>query len=116
MCVSNRRQRSLPHLLHLVKKGVNISKVGHSHLAYRSFTRFDENEFLNDFSNAPFDKVYNRTDPDEALATWYTVFLKVLDEHAPEKKRRIKYSFRPEWLTLEIKYWMQCVTEMIFLN
>ena len=44
----------------------------------------------------PFDKVYNHTDPDEALATWYSVFLKVLDKHAPQKKRRIKYSFKPD--------------------
>ena len=76
--------------------------MGHSHLIYRSFARFDESEFLNDLNNAPFDKVYNHTDPDEALATWYSVFLKVLDKHAPQKKRRIKYSFKPGWLTLEV--------------
>ena len=76
--------------------------MGHSHLIYRSFARFDESEFLNDLNNAPFDKVCNHTDPDGALATWYSVFLKVLDKHAPQKKRRIKYSFRPGWLTLEV--------------
>ena len=84
------------------KKSVKIPKVGHSHLTYRSFARFDESEFLNDLNNAPVDKVYNHTDPDEALATWYSVFLKVLDKHAPQKKRRIKYSFKPGWLTLEV--------------
>ena len=93
------------------KKSVKIPKVGHSHLTYRSFARFDESEFLNDLNNAPFNKVYNHTDPDEALATWYSVFLKVLDKHAPQKKRRIKYS--DGW---HRKYWMQCVTEIIFLN
>ena len=50
------------------KKGVKIPKVGHSHLTYRSFARFDESEFLNDLNNAPFDKVYNHTDPDEAAS------------------------------------------------
>ena len=83
-------------------KCVKIPKVAHSHLTYRSFARFDESEFLNDLNNAPFDKVYNHTHPDEALATWYSVFLKVLDKHAPQKKRRIKYSFKPGWLTLEV--------------
>ena len=68
------------------KKGVKIPRVGHSHLTYRSFARFDESEFLNDLNNAPFDKVCNHTDPDEALATWYSVFLKVLDKHVPQKK------------------------------
>ena len=60
-CACNRRQRPLPHLPHLVKKrkkkekkGVKIPKVGHSHLKYRSLARFDESEFLNDLSNAPF--------------------------------------------------------------
>ena len=76
--------------------------MGHSHLTYRSCARFEESEFLNDLNNASFDNVYNHTDPDEALATWYSVFLKVLDKHAPQKKRRIKYSFKPGWLTLEV--------------
>ena len=84
------------------KKGEKIPKVGHSHLTYRSFARFDESGFLNNLNNAPFDKVYNHTDPEEALATWYSVFLKVLDKHPPRKKRRIKYSFKLGWLTLEI--------------
>ena len=96
------------------KKGVKIPKVGHSHLTYRSFARFDESEFLNDLNNAPFDKVYNHTDPDEALATWYSVFLKVLDKRAPQKKRRIKYSFKPGWLTLEVLDAMRY--KIIFLN
>ena len=84
------------------KKGVKIPKVGRSHLTDRSPARFDESEFLNDLNNAPFDKVYNHTDPHEVLATWYSVFLKVLDKHATQKKRRIKYSFKPGWLTLEV--------------
>ena len=66
------------------KKGVKIPMVGHAHLTYMSFARFDESEFLSDLSNAPFDKVYNQTGA--ALATWYSVFLKVLDKHAPPKK------------------------------
>ena len=76
--------------------------MGHSHLTYRSFARFDESEFLNDLNNAPLYKTYNHTDPDEVLASWYSVFLKVLDMHAPQKKRRIKYSFKPGWLTSEV--------------
>ena len=60
--------------------------MGHARLTYRSFARFDESEFLSDLSNAPFDKVYNHTDPDAALATWYSVFLKVLDKHVLLKK------------------------------
>ena len=76
--------------------------MGHARLTYRSFARFDESEFLSDLSNAPFDKVYNHADPDKELATWYLVFFNVLYKHAPQEKRRIKYSFRPGWLTLEI--------------
>ena len=86
-------------LLHLFKKKRGKKRC---QVTYRSFARFDESEFLNDLNNAPFHKVYNHTDPDEALATWYSAFLKVLDKHAPQKKRRIKYSFKPGWLTLEV--------------
>ena len=96
------------------KKGVKIPKVGHSHLTYRSFARFDESEFLNDLNNAAFDKVYNHTDPDEALATWYSVFLKVLDKHAPRKRGESNIPSNLDgW---HWKCWMQCVTEIIFLN
>jgi len=70
------------------KKGVKIPMVGHAHLTYMSFARFDESEFLSDLSNAPFDKAYNHTDPHTALATWYSVFLKVLNKHAPQKKEK----------------------------
>ena len=82
--------------------------MGHSHLTYRSFARFDESEFLNDLSNAPFDKVYNHADPDKELATWYSVFLKFLDKHAPQKKEN----------QILLQTWMADIgsTEIIFLN
>lgn len=84
------------------KKGVKIPKLGHTVLTYRSFAKFNEVLFLEDMRSAPFSEIYNKTNPDDALKTWYSTFREVLDKHAPKRSRRIKYSYRPGWITPEI--------------
>ena len=83
-----------------------------STITYRSFAKFDEIAYLADLRGAPFSEVYNHTDPDDALNTWYSIFNNILERHAPQKKKRIKYPVKPEWLTLE--YGMPCTTGIIF--
>ena len=45
----------------------------------------------------------NCTDPDKALATWYTVYLTVVYRHAPLKRKRLKHQKLPPWLNKDIK-------------
>ena len=60
--------------------------------------------------------MYNYTDPDDALNTWYSIFNNILERHAPQKRKRIKYLAKPEWLTLKIqdamRFWdyLLCLT------
>ena len=79
-------------------KGVKIPKLGHTLLTYRSFAKFDEIAYLADL----------RSGPDDALNTWYSIFNNILESHAPQKRKRIKYAVKPEWLTPEIRDAMRC--------
>ena len=50
---------------------------------------FNKAAFFNDLHWAPFTEVLNCTDPDKALATWYNVYLTVVNRHAPLKRKRV---------------------------
>ena len=77
-------------------------KHSHTYITYRSFKKFDKDHFLSDLSEIPFGEVYNETDPDTALSVWYTLFLPVLDKHAPIRRKRVKNRAQPQWLSKEI--------------
>ena len=98
------------------KKGVKIPKLGHTLLIYRSFAKFNEDKYIGDLRNAPFSDVYNHTDPDDALNTWYSFFNKILDKHAPQKMKRTKHPVKPEWLTPEIRDAMRHRDYLLRLN
>ena len=79
-----------------------VKKGGHTFITYRSFKRFNENDFLFDLSNAPFSDIYNESDPNNALSMWYQTFLTVLNKHAPLKRKRVKHAVLPPWLNQDI--------------
>ena len=68
-----------------------------------SLAKAYEITYLADLRSAPFSEVYNHTDPDDALNTRYSIFNNVLERYAPQKRKRIKYPVKPEWLTPEIR-------------
>ena len=49
-----------------------------------------------------FTEVLNCTDPDNALATWYNVYLTVVNRHAPLNRKRVKHPKLPPWLNKDI--------------
>ena len=75
----------------------------HSYISFRSFKHFNKAVFFNDLHWAPFTEVLNCTDPDKALATWYNVYLTVVNRHAPLKRKRVKHPKLPPWLNKDIK-------------
>ena len=74
----------------------------HTFVSYRSFKHFHKENFLMDLKEVSFISVYQESDPNNALAVWYSLFLPILDKHAPLKRKRIKSKKPPEWLTPEI--------------
>jgi len=74
----------------------------HKTISYRNFKHFDDNKFLEDLCKQPFDNIGNINDTSKALETWYSLFLEILNKHAPEVQRRIKKQKQPDWLNDEI--------------
>ena len=44
----------------------------------------------------------SQTDSNMNFTTWNTLFLSVLNKHAPIKEKRVKRTSKPVWLTEEI--------------
>ena len=58
--------------------------------------------FLRDLSSAPFAAVLEVSDPTTVLATWYEAFLRVIEKHAPLRRKRVKHPTLPQWLSPDI--------------
>ena len=98
---------------YLVECNVNFrmhrsSMKCHTYIRYRSFKHFSKDHFLSDLAQAPFGLIYNHNNPDEALETWNSVFLSVVNKHAPLRRKRVKHQQLPPWLTKDI---MQAMAE-----
>ena len=74
----------------------------HTTIQYRCFKNFDRDMFRYDLSLANFSIVYNCTDPNDALNSWYNVFLPIADKHAPIRRKRVKHQTLPGWLNKDI--------------
>ena len=53
-------------------------------------------------SLASFASVFSFSDPNLVLTAWYEAFLPVVEKHAPIRRRRVKHSTLPQWLSPEI--------------
>lgn len=74
----------------------------HQTITYRSFKNFDENAFKADLQEVPWETVERFDNIDEAVDVWNSMFLEIVNKHAPMKSHRIKRKYQPEWLTPEI--------------
>ena len=78
-------------------------KDTHIYTTFRTFKHFNKDSFLTDLSFAPLPNVYNYSDPNLALNCWYSIFLPILNKHAPFIHRRVKHAKFPQWITHEIR-------------
>ena len=74
----------------------------HTTIEYRCFKNFDQNRFLFDLSLCDFSTVYQYSDPNMALKSWYDIFLPLLNKHAPIRKKRVKQKQFNESITPDI--------------
>ena len=74
----------------------------HEYITYRSFKKFNEEDYLKDLSTIPWD-IIDSTDIDMMLEKWYDLFLCVVNMHLPIKQRRVKFRNQPEWFGNDIK-------------
>ena len=74
----------------------------HHTITYRSFRHFDENMFIKDLAEVPWETIAAFDKVDDMVQTWNDLFLEIVNKHAPIKTNRVKRKHQPEWLTSEI--------------
>ena len=79
-----------------------VHKYSHQTITYRSFKHFDQQEFINDLSQIPWEILDSFDDVSECVQVWNLLFLEVVNKHAPLKQHRVKKGHQPEWLSPEI--------------
>ena len=84
------------------KISMQVTKITHHTIKYRSFKKFEETKFIEDLQAIPWDVVNIFEDVDDALETWYSLLFEVIDKHIPLKHHRVKRKNQPTWLTTEI--------------
>ena len=62
-----------------------VGNKTHQVIKYRSFKHFDELKFLRDISLVPWEIILNFDKVDDNVSIWSTLFLEILDKHAPIK-------------------------------
>ena len=79
-----------------------VHKYSHQTITYRSFKHFDQQEFINDLSQIPWEILDSFDDVSECVQVWNLLFLEVVNKYAPLKQHRVKKGHQPEWLSPEI--------------
>ena len=64
--------------------------------------RFNENAFLKNLSDQPWFLMDIYDDPDDSTQLFLDLFQKVLDKHAPHRKKRVKRVNQPSWINPDI--------------
>ncbi len=75
----------------------------HNMMKFRSYKDFNEEAFVEDLYNVPWNLLDTFDDPDDALDSWKVMFMEVVDQHAPVKERRVKKAKQPDWFSDDIK-------------
>ena len=72
-------------------------------ISVRNFKHFDRNEFLDDWKLAHFDEIKNYSnDANEMWLSWKSLYIDILNKHAPVTNVRLKGSTLP-YMTKDLK-------------
>ena len=85
-----------------------VNSHSHQTITYRSFKHFDENAFINDLRQIPWEILESFNDVSECVQIWNILFLEIVNKHAPLKQHRVRKERQPEWLSPEI---IDCIKE-----
>ena len=86
---------------------IDRSGSGHKTVTYRKFKNFSSESFRNDIASQRWDDLLNFEDPNDMWLAWKTLFLNVVDKHAPLRTKRVRPSKCP-WITPQLK---KCMCE-----
>ena len=59
--------------------------------------------FIRDLIASPISKVYNLSDPNDAMEYWIKSFSDVYNKHAPFKTKRVRQKAKLTWLSADLQ-------------
>ena len=89
-------------LIYAIKKSNVTSPQKPKIIKTRNFRNFDNNDFLWDLSGQPWSNLQYCHNIEQMWSLWKSMFITIVDKHAPIKRKRIRSSSIP-WVTPEIK-------------
>ena len=81
----------------------SVKRQQHKTIQYRCYKKFSEQSFLNELSTALDQLVISDSDTNSNFENLNIIVLKVLNNHAPLKNKRVKKETQPEWFNDDIK-------------
>ena len=87
-------------------KSTTVPKFRHSTKEVRDYKNFVDSNFIDDISQVPWDSVCQFDDPNTCWQAWKSLFLEILDRHAPVRCKRTRGTSVP-WITSILKRLMR---------
>ncbi|CAB4005997.1 Hypothetical predicted protein [Paramuricea clavata] len=84
-------------------KSITVPKSGrHTTREIRDYRNFVESDFIEEILQVPWDIACQFDDPNVCWQAWKSIFLEILDRHAPMRCKRIRGTSVP-WITSNVK-------------
>ena len=81
---------------------IRYERVGtHRTIETRDYKKIDSDKFLNDLVQQPWDLISLEPNPTAMWDAWKTLFMEIVDKHAPLKTKRISKKHSP-WITYDL--------------
>ena len=74
--------------------------ASHRVMETRSFKTFNNNHFLDDLAQQPWDKFNLELNPEAMWNVWKNLFMDIVDKRAPLKRKRVSKKHSP-WITYD---------------
>ena len=81
----------------------HIKRHRHTTIHYRSFNRFNEEQFLSDMSDNLSSLPISSKDSNQNFDCFIASFMLVFDKHVPLKTKHVRKETQPEWYDEKIK-------------
>ncbi len=96
------------HSIIFAVKNITVPKFRNSTREVRDYKNFVEIDFIEDISQVPWNIVCQFDDPNVCWQAWKSLFLEILDRHAPVRCKRIRGNSRSvPWISSNVKKLMR---------
>ena len=86
----------------LYKQCSSNNTNAHKYIVYRNFRKLNEDEFLRDLYEIPWDSAFVFKEVTNVIDAGYHLFNDVINTHVSLIKKRVKNEMQPKWFTSEL--------------